>query len=92
MKNAALLAMLLGLPATAFAQDFFAYKDLAFAQIAAGGGYETVLNATNRGASSYSGTLTLILSGLEHESGLLKNGSLEVFTHGGRGRSSELIF
>jgi len=43
---------------TAFAQLVPA-KDLGFAQIAFGGGYETVLNVTNRGTSIYNGTLTL---------------------------------
>jgi len=61
MRHTGLLCILLILlPAAAFGQDFFPAKDLAFAQIAVGGGYETVLNVTNRGTSVYNGTLTLI--------------------------------
>lgn len=40
-----------------FGQTFLMHKDLAFAQVAAGGGYETVLNVTNRGSASYPGWL-----------------------------------
>jgi hypothetical protein len=41
----------------AFGQELVRQKDLAFAQVAAGGGYETVLNLANRGLGAYSGTL-----------------------------------
>jgi hypothetical protein len=40
-------------------QNFYLHKDLAFGQIAAGGGYETVINVTNRGTRVYNGTLHL---------------------------------
>ncbi len=50
------------LPLVAVAQDIYPTKDLAFAQVAAGSGYETVLNITNRGTSPYTGTLSLTRS------------------------------
>ncbi|MBZ5534481.1 MAG: hypothetical protein LAO31_00880 [Acidobacteriia bacterium] len=40
-------------------QTFWTHKDLVFGQVAAGGGYETVINATNRGTLAYSGTMYL---------------------------------
>ena len=45
------------LPLTAHAQNLYTKKDLAFAQVAAGGAYETVINVTNRGSAAYSGFL-----------------------------------
>ena len=75
MKHTILLGILLVLPATAFAQNFFPAKDLAFAQIAAGGGYETVLNVTNRGTSAYNGSLTLIPTDTAKPFNLLVNGN-----------------
>lgn len=65
MKNRLLLATLFlaAIPATtALAQSLLPRKDLAFAQVAAGGGYETVLNLTNRGTAVYNGTLNLFRS------------------------------
>jgi hypothetical protein len=60
MKSRDFLAvLLLFLPVGGFAQNLSPGKDLAFAQIAAGGGYETVLNITNRGTTAYAGTLSL---------------------------------
>jgi hypothetical protein len=59
MKHVALLCVLFVSPSAALAQAPRPGKDLAFAQIAFGGGYETVLNVTNRGTSAYNGTLTL---------------------------------
>jgi hypothetical protein len=47
MKRMSVVFLLLGVPVTGWAQ--LPGKDLAFAQIAFGGGYETVLNLTNRG-------------------------------------------
>src|SRR5438093_4574699 len=44
---------------TCHGQNFNPQKDLAFGQIAAGGGYESVLTVTNRGTGAYSGTLEL---------------------------------
>src|SRR5437867_1309215 len=58
MKYVSLLLILLSVPATAFAQ-VIPGKTLEFAQIAFGGGYETVLNLTNRGTSAFSGRLAL---------------------------------
>ncbi|MBZ5500519.1 MAG: hypothetical protein LAP85_29350 [Acidobacteriia bacterium] len=57
--RSSLAAFLLILPITTYAQNLYPRKDLAFAQIAVGGGYESVLNLTNRGTSSYNGTLSL---------------------------------
>jgi len=62
MKTLSSLALLLALlPLTANAQDINIYpkKDLAFAQVAAGGGYTTRINVTNRGPNTYSGVLYL---------------------------------
>jgi hypothetical protein len=39
------------------AQSGRPFKDLAFAQVAAGGGYETWITVTNRGVTTYNGTL-----------------------------------
>jgi hypothetical protein len=58
MKYLKLLLILLSIPTTAWAQ-LVPGKELGFAQIAIGGGYETVLNLTNRGTATYNGTLTL---------------------------------
>jgi len=43
-----------------FSQTFWAQKDLVFGQAAAGGGYESVISATNRGTFTYYGTLWLL--------------------------------
>jgi len=61
MKSRIFLAgcLLLLLSATLIAQNINPRKDLGFAQIAAGSGYETVLNITNRGTANYGGTLYL---------------------------------
>jgi hypothetical protein len=48
---------------TANAQSIYPKKDLAFAQVAAGGAYETVINVTNRGPDTYTGVLSLYRSG-----------------------------
>ncbi len=58
-KPASLALFLVLLPLTAHAQVLYPKKDLAFAQVAAGGGYETVLNVTNRGRDTYNGVLNL---------------------------------
>ncbi len=47
-----------GMTSAPQAQGLYPRKDLAFAQIAAGGGYETVVNITNRGTTPYAGTLS----------------------------------
>jgi hypothetical protein len=46
-----------------FGQYFYMHKDLAFGQIAVGGGYETVITVTNRGMVGYTGSLCLFKSG-----------------------------
>jgi hypothetical protein len=75
MRHTSLLWILLTVPASSLAQEFFPAKDLAFAQIAAGGGYETVLNISNRGTSAYSGTLTLYPTDRTKPLPLLVNGN-----------------
>jgi len=62
MKYVSLLLLVLSVSATALAQDLDAGKHLAFAQIAFGGGYETLLNMSNRGTAAFNGTLTLLPS------------------------------
>ena len=57
--RSSLVLLLLVLPMTANAQTVYPKKDLAFAQVAAGGGYETVINVTNRGPDIYTGVLRL---------------------------------
>ncbi len=49
----------LGFTAAVPAQYFYPKKDIAFAQVVVGGGFETVINLTNRGVSPYVGTLSL---------------------------------
>jgi hypothetical protein len=57
MKKILVLVMFLFLSTSVFAQTVG--KTLAFPQVAAGGGWKTVLNLTNRGTTAYSGTLKL---------------------------------
>jgi len=60
MKTRSLLTVLfLLLPMTAYPQNLLPRKDLAFAQVVAGGGFETILNVTNRGTTTYNGVLNL---------------------------------
>jgi hypothetical protein len=47
------------LSVTAFAQEISVGKSLVFPQVAAGGGWETILNLTNRGTTTYAGSLNL---------------------------------
>lgn len=64
MKRLSSLALLIALlPLTANAQNIYPKKDLAFAQVAAGGAYETVINVTNRGPDTFYGVLRLFQSG-----------------------------
>ena len=49
----------LGFIAVAAAQNYYPKKDAAFGQVVVGGGYETVINLTNRGTQPYAGTLGL---------------------------------
>ena len=51
--------LILLLPLAANTQNILPRKDMAFAQIAVGGGYTTILNVTNRGITTYNGTLSL---------------------------------
>lgn len=74
MKRLSLILILLTAPATAFAQ-LIPRKELGFAQIAFGGGYETVLNLSNRGTSAYNGTLTLAPTDTTKPFPALVNGS-----------------
>jgi hypothetical protein len=58
MRRLSSLTLLIALlPITAHAQNLYTKKDLAFAQVAAGGAYETVINVTNRGSAAYGGFL-----------------------------------
>ncbi len=56
-KLSSLTLLIVLLPLTAHAQNLYSKKDLAFAQVAAGGAYETVINVTNRGSQPYNGSL-----------------------------------
>ncbi len=56
-KLSCLVLLIVLLPLTAYAQNLYSKKDLAFAQVAAGGAYETVINVTNRGSKDYAGSL-----------------------------------
>ncbi len=63
MRNSiALLLWLLLVSAGGFAQFPTVAREIAFAQIAAGGGLETVVNVTNRGTTTYQGLLSLFRS------------------------------
>jgi hypothetical protein len=73
MKRLSLLLLVLAAPASAFAQ--FPGKGLRFAQIAVGGGYETVLNVTNRGSAPYNGMLRLLPSDPSQPFPALVNGN-----------------
>jgi hypothetical protein len=63
--RSSLWVLFLLFPLTAQGQNLYPKKDLAFAQVAAGGAYETVINVTNRGPDIYTGSLLLY-----HQSGL----------------------
>jgi hypothetical protein len=59
MKTPVFLIAAILMYGTLYAQILYPEKDIAFGQMAAGGGYETALVLTNRGASSYSGIMHL---------------------------------
>ena len=59
MQTKRFLLIWLGFMAAASAQNYFPKKDAAFGQVVVGGGYETVINLTNRGTGPYVGTLGL---------------------------------
>jgi hypothetical protein len=49
-------------PVTAMAQNLTPYRSIAFTQIVAGGGFDSLINLTNRGTNPYNGTLYLFKS------------------------------
>ena len=59
MQTKRFVLVWLAFTAAASAQNFVPKKDAAFGQVVVGGGYETVINLTNRGTHSYFGTLSL---------------------------------
>lgn len=59
MQTRRFVLVWLAFTAVASAQNFYPKKDAAFGQVVAGGGYETVINLTNRGTHAYVGTLVL---------------------------------
>ncbi|MCY3775887.1 MAG: hypothetical protein OXH11_07870 [Candidatus Aminicenantes bacterium] len=46
-------------PQNPYLKNYYPKKDAAFGQVVVGGGYETVINLTNRGSRPYAGTLGL---------------------------------
>ncbi|MBZ5535734.1 MAG: hypothetical protein LAO31_07255 [Acidobacteriia bacterium] len=77
----ALLGLLV-ISTSMFGQTFWTHKDLVFGQVAAGGGYETVLNVTNRGSAAYTGTMYLFTGNGDawtpFVNGVLANGTMNV--------------
>ena len=67
MQTKRFVLIWLAFTAVASAQNFYPKKDAAFGQVVAGGGYETVINLTNRGTHPYAGTLILFQT-VNHES------------------------
>ena len=59
MQTKRFVLIWLAFTAIASAQNFYPKKDAAFGQVVAGGGYETIINLTNRGTHPYVGTLFL---------------------------------
>ena len=59
MQTRRFVLIWLGFMAAASAQNYYPKKDAAFGQVVVGGGYETVINITNRGTHAYVGTLDL---------------------------------
>jgi len=59
MQTKRFVLVWLAFTAVVSAQNYYPKKDAAFGQVVAGGGYETVINLTNRGTHSYTGTLSL---------------------------------
>ena len=59
MQTRKFVLIWLGFMAAASAQNYYPKKDAAFGQVVVGGGYETVLNITNRGTHAYVGALGL---------------------------------
>ena len=59
MQTRRFVLIWLGFMAAASAQNHYPKKDAAFGQVVVGGGYQTVINLTNRGTETYAGTLVL---------------------------------
>ena len=59
MQTKRFVLIWLAFTAIASAQNFYPKKDAAFGQVVVGGGFETVINLTNRGTQSHAGTLFL---------------------------------
>ena len=59
MQTKRFVLIWLAFTAIASAQNFYPKKDAAFGQVVAGGGFETIINITNRGTHPYVGTLFL---------------------------------
>ena len=59
MQTRRFLLVWLAFTAVASAQNSYPKKDAAFGQVVVGGGYETVINLTNRGTHPYAGMLGL---------------------------------
>lgn len=59
MRTKKFLLIWLGFVTAVSAQNHYPKKDAAFGQVVVGGGYETVINLTNRGTETYVGTLVL---------------------------------
>ena len=53
------VVLMLTWPVVGSAQNLALHRSIAFAQIAAGGGYESLINLTNRGTATYNGTLNM---------------------------------
>ena len=59
MQTKRFLLIWLGFVTAVPAQNYFPKKDAAFGQVVVGGGYETIINVTNRGTHPYEGKLGL---------------------------------
>lgn len=59
MQTRRFVLIWLGFMAAASAQNYYPKKDAAFGQVVVGGGYETIINLTNRGTQPYVGKLGL---------------------------------
>ncbi len=59
MKKYGIILVWLSFVTVASAQNFYPKKDAVFGQVVVGGGYETIINLSNRGTQPYVGTLEL---------------------------------
>lgn len=83
MRNIEVLIMLMFLTSASWGQNFIVKKMMVFGQVAAGGGYETLLTLTNRGTTTFSGTMTLLTGQGEYWNPMVNgvpvvNGALDV--------------